>query len=109
MDADLLIANEVQPSLTVAEMVRADERLEREFSRIALPLLTLHGTLDKATRPSGSQSFYEAAGSKDKMLKLYEGYFHDPLHDLGKEQVMADILAWLEVRLGQISSKGRPR
>ncbi|MES1173110.1 MAG: lysophospholipase [Myxococcales bacterium] len=105
MNADPLIANEVQPSLTVAEMVRADERLTREFPRLTLPLLILHGTLDKATRPSGSQSFYEAAGSQDKTLKLYEGYFHDPLNDLGKEQVMADVLAWLEVRLGQLLSK----
>jgi len=106
MNADPLIANEVQPTLTVAEMVRADERLKREFPRITLPLLILHGTLDKAAKPSGSQSFFEAAGSKDKTLRLYEGYFHDPLQDLGKEQVMADVLAWLEVRLVQVSGKG---
>ncbi|MET0794645.1 MAG: lysophospholipase [Polyangiaceae bacterium] len=106
MNSDPLIANEAQPALTVAEMVRADERLKREFPNITLPLLILHGTLDKAAKPSGSQSFYEVAGSKDKTLKLYDGYFHDPLNDLGKEQVMTDILAWLEVRLAQISSKG---
>ncbi len=105
MNADPLIANEVQPSLTVAELVRADERLKREFSSITLPLLIVHGTLDKAAKPSGSQSFYEAAGSKDKTLKLYEGYFHDPLNDSGKELVLTDILAWLESRLAQISSQ----
>ncbi len=108
MNADPLIANEVQPALTVAEMVRADERLKREFASLTLPLLILHGTLDRATKPSGSQSFYEAAGSMDKTLKLYEGYFHDPLNDSGKELVLADILAWLEVRLAQISSRGAP-
>ncbi len=106
MNADPLIFNEVQPTSTVAELVRADERLKREFSQITLPLLILHGTLDKAAKPAGSQAFYEAAGSKDKTLKLYEGYFHDPLHDQGKELVMADILAWLEVRLAQLASKG---
>ena len=86
MNADPLIANEVQPTQTVAEMVRADERLKREFPRITLPLLILHGTADKATKPSGSQLFYDKAGSTDKTLKLYEGHFHDLLNDVGKER-----------------------
>ena len=106
MNADPLIANEVQPALTVAEMVRADEQLKRDFPRITLPLLILHGTLDKAAKPSGSQAFHEAAGSKDKTLKLYDGFFHDPLNDLGKEQVMTDVLAWLELRIAQVTDKG---
>jgi alpha-beta hydrolase superfamily lysophospholipase len=96
MNEDPLIANETQPTKTVAEMVRADERLKREFPLIKLPLLILHGTLDKATKPSGSQLFFDKAGSTDKTLKLYDGYFHDPLHDVGKERVMADIQAWLD-------------
>ncbi len=54
MNDDPLIAHETQPTKTVAEMARADERLRKEFSTIALPVLILHGTHDKATRPSGS-------------------------------------------------------
>jgi alpha-beta hydrolase superfamily lysophospholipase len=99
MNADPLIADESQPTQTVAEMVRADERLKGEFSRIKLPVLILHGTADRATRPSGSQLFYDTAGSPDKTLKLYEGHFHDLLNDLGKEQVVADIREWIEARL----------
>ena len=96
---DPLIAGEVQPTNTVAELARADERLEREFPQITLPLLILHGTADKVTKPSGSQFFHETAGSADKTLKLYEGHAHDLLNDLGREGVMADIAAWIERRL----------
>jgi len=99
MNNDPLIANEVQPTLTVAEMVRADERLKREFQFITLPVLILHGTLDKAAKSSGSQFFYDTAASTDKTLKLYDGHFHDLLHDVGKERVMADIQDWLNARL----------
>ena len=99
MNNDPLIANEVQPTQTVAEMARADDRLKREFERISLPLLILHGTHDKATKPSGSQLFFDTAGSEDKTLKLYEGAFHDPLNDVGREAVMADVLAWIGARL----------
>jgi alpha-beta hydrolase superfamily lysophospholipase len=96
---DPLLANEVQPTKTVAEMVRADERLKRDFPLFTLPLLIIHGTRDTVTRPEGSQEFYDRASSADKTLKLYEGYFHDPLNDIGKEAVMADIRAWIEKRL----------
>ena len=99
MNSDPLIAHEVQPTLTMAEMVRADERLKQEFSNITLPVLILHGTSDRAAKPNGSQVFFDSAGSADKTLKLYEGHFHDLLHDLGKETVMADIKEWITARL----------
>jgi acylglycerol lipase len=99
MNADPLIANEVQPTLTVAEMVRADERLKREFPLFTLPVLIMHGTADKVTKPEGSQTFYDNAGSKDKTLKLYEGHAHDLLNDLDKETVMGDINAWIDARI----------
>ena len=99
MNADPLIANETQPTKTVAEMVRADERLKKEFPLITLPLLILHGTADKATKPSGSKLFHETAGSKDKTLKLYDGAFHDLLNDTDKQTVMGDIQRWLDAHL----------
>lgn len=102
MNEDPLIAHEVQPTLTVAEMVRADERLKKEFPLITLPVLILHGTLDKATKPSGSQLFYDMAGSADKTLKLYEGHYHDLLNDLDKEKVMSDITSWIDARLSTV-------
>jgi alpha-beta hydrolase superfamily lysophospholipase len=99
MNNDPLIAHESQPTQTVAAMVRADDRLTKEFSKIILPVLILHGTKDKATKPSGSQHFFETAGSKDKTLKLYEGSFHDPLNDIDKKTVMSDILSWINQRI----------
>jgi alpha-beta hydrolase superfamily lysophospholipase len=101
MNNDPLIAHETQPTQTVAAMVRADERLKKEFPKITLPILIIHGTKDKATKPSGSQHFFETAGSKDKTLKLYEGSFHDPLNDLDKQLVMADILSWINKRISK--------
>jgi acylglycerol lipase len=99
MNDDPFIAHETQPTRTVAELVRSDERLKARFGNITLPLLILHGTADKAAKASGSQLFYEKAGSADKSLKLYEEYYHDLLNDLGKEQVIADINGWLAAHL----------
>jgi len=99
LEADPLTKDEVQPVSTVASLARAGERFEREFARIALPLLILHGTGDKATRPDGSQQFFREAGSADKTLRLYEGHYHDLLNDLGREAVTEDIAAWIDARL----------
>jgi acylglycerol lipase len=99
MNADPLIANETQPTQTVAELVRADERLKEAFPNLTLPVLILHGTADRAAKVSGSQMFNDAVGAKDKTLKLYAGGFHDLLNDLDKRTVMADITAWIEAHL----------
>jgi alpha-beta hydrolase superfamily lysophospholipase len=99
LNKDPLTAHEVQPALTVAALVRADERLREEFPQITLPVLILHGTDDKATVCHGSEFFYQTAGSTDKTLKLYEGHYHDLLNDIGKEGVLSDITAWIETRL----------
>jgi alpha-beta hydrolase superfamily lysophospholipase len=99
LNEDPLVGQETQPSQTMAAMVRADEQVKQGFPLITLPVLILHGTLDKNAKPTGSQLFYDMAGSTDKTLKLYEGSFHDPLNDLDKELVMADIKSWLNARL----------
>ena len=99
LNNDPLTAHEAQPAMTVAALVRADERLRVEFPRITLPVLIMHGTDDKATVCHGSEFFYNTAGSTDKTLKLYEGHYHDLLNDIGKEGVMADIKAWIDAHL----------
>jgi alpha-beta hydrolase superfamily lysophospholipase len=98
LEADPLTLKEVQPARTVAALLDATDRMTREFDRLTLPLLIVHGTLDKATVPAGSQFFFDNAGSKDKTLKLYDGHFHDLLNDLGKEKVLADVVGWMDAR-----------
>ncbi|MFZ5781946.1 MAG: alpha/beta hydrolase [Pseudomonadota bacterium] len=99
LEADTLTLREAQPAATVAALVRADERLREEFPRIKIPVFILHGTADKVTVPAGSQFFFDTVGSTDKTLKLYEGHYHDLLNDVGKEGVLAEIVAWIDKRL----------
>jgi alpha-beta hydrolase superfamily lysophospholipase len=107
MNADPLIDNEKQPTETLASMVRADERLEKGFSSMTLPVLILHGTDDKSTKPSGSQQFFDTVGSIDKTLKFYAGGYHDLLNDTDRDHVIADITAWIERQLEQRQASAR--
>jgi alpha-beta hydrolase superfamily lysophospholipase len=53
----------------------------------------------------GSEYFHQHAGSPDKTLKLYEGHYHDLLNDIGKEGVLADVVAWLDARVGPAAQR----
>jgi acylglycerol lipase len=85
-------------------MLLAADRLKANMPKFIAPVLIIHGTADKATRPAGSQYFYDNAASTDKTLKLYEGHYHDLLGDLDKEIVMADVLKWIDERIPAGSS-----
>jgi len=104
MNTDPLIAKESQPAETASEMLNAAARLKDNMPAFKVPVFIIHGTEDKATRPAGSQYFYDNASSADKTLKLYEGHYHDLLADIDKEKVMADIQSWLDERIPAASS-----
>lgn len=104
MNNDRLIAKESQPAETASEMLKAAARLKEIMPNFMVPILIIHGTDDKATRPARSQHFYDNAASSDKTLKLYEGHFHDLLNDVNKEVVMADIQKWLDERVASEAS-----
>lgn len=98
MNMDPLIAGERQSARTIAEMLRANDRLRAAASRLSLPLLVLHGSADKVTRLSGSEYLHERAGSLDKTLQIFEGYYHDLINDQGHELVVERICQWIDAR-----------
>jgi acylglycerol lipase len=87
-------------------LLKAAERLKANMPMFTVPVLIIHGTADKATRPAGSQYFYDHAGSADKTLRLYDGHFHDLLNDVDKEKVMSDVQAWLDARIPSAAPAG---
>ena len=65
-----------------------------------LPILIINGTDDAATRgakgPRALERNYRKAGLSDVTLKLYDDARHELLNETCREQVIADLLAWLE-------------
>jgi alpha-beta hydrolase superfamily lysophospholipase len=81
-----------------AAMTRAIERIRRDTPQITMPLLIMHGTADALANPENSQAFHDRVGSTDKMLKLYEGLYHEILNEPERDLVIADIAAWMDAR-----------
>lgn len=83
-------------------------RFVREhMKRLHQPLLILHGAADRLVLPSSSEELYAGAGSADKTLKLYPERFHEIYNDYGKDEVIEDVLAWLEARVSPAPVRSR--
>ena len=82
-----------------AELIKATQILLPQMSKIYLPILIMHGTADRLSDPRGSEILYDRVSSRDKTLKLYGGFYHEIFNEPGREQVFADMEAWLVVRM----------
>lgn len=87
------------PARTGAELIKTQKQILRNASKLVMPVLIMHGTADRLADPNGSRILFEKASSTDKTLKLYEGFYHEILNDPEKQQVMDDMLAWIESHL----------
>lgn len=82
-----------------AEMMRAFATIEQRASELQLPLLIMHGTKDRLVNPEGSYMLYEKAGSKDKTLKMYDGWYHELVNEPEKQLVLDEMAEWIAARL----------
>lgn len=82
-----------------AETLRGFQKISEEQQKIELPILLMQGTEDKLVNPENAQALYDNISSEDKTLKYYQDYYHEVFNDLGKEQVLEDLQAWLEAHL----------
>jgi len=80
---------------TGAEILRATKLIQAQMEKISLPLLILHGTEDRFADVEGSKMLYAGVKERDKTLKLYEGLFHEIMNEPEKEQVLDDIVTWM--------------
>lgn len=78
-----------------AEIITATRRLPSEIAGLTLPVLIMHGSEDRLSRPEGSRLLYERVGSKHKTLKLYRGFHHELFNEPGRRQVFEDMERWL--------------
>ena len=84
-----------------AELIKAIQILLSQMSKIYLPILIMHGTADRLSDPRGSEILYDRVSSRDKTLKLYDGFYHEIFNESGREQVFSDMESWLATHIGQ--------
>ncbi|MFN2477825.1 MAG: lysophospholipase [Pseudonocardiaceae bacterium] len=84
---------------TGAEILATMENLPARLPRLAMPLLLLHGTDDRICALTGSTMVHDAVSSADKTLHRYQGLYHEVFNEPEREQILTDLLCWLDQHL----------
>jgi alpha-beta hydrolase superfamily lysophospholipase len=80
-------------------MVEGGAMLMERAGEIQTPVLMLLGGQDTVTDPAVARAFFDRIGTADKTLSIYPRMLHEPLNEIGRQQVADDVLRWLEPRL----------
>ncbi len=81
--------------LLEAEVVALD-RFNEEIDRLTMPVLFLHGEADPFVPAETSVRAAEAMPSKEKTIKIYPGARHELVNELNRDEVIEDIVAFVE-------------
>ena len=65
----------------------------------AYPVFMTHGEKDGLVGMDDSVIFFKNAISADKTLKIYGNLFHEILNEYIKDEVIADMIAWMDKRI----------
>ncbi|PKO63452.1 MAG: hypothetical protein CVU23_10640 [Betaproteobacteria bacterium HGW-Betaproteobacteria-17] len=82
------------------EFVRAEEAALARAAELTRPFLMLLGEADRLTDPAGGRALFAGAGAADKTLETYPGLFPEVFNEPERDQVLADVGAWLDARCG---------
>ncbi|KAN0035457.1 hypothetical protein ACTA71_004727 [Dictyostelium dimigraforme] len=80
-------------------ILKATSFLQSHLEDISVPLLILHGSLDRVSSPTVSEELYKKATSADKTLKLYPTFWHGITSEKDADIVYNDIINWMIERL----------
>ena len=65
----------------------------------AYPVLMMHGEKDGLVSVQDTIDFFATAASKDRQMKIYGGLFHEILNEYCRDEVIADVIAWMDHRI----------
>lgn len=82
-----------------AELLKAMQYVTDQAPKIRLPIMIVQGSDDKLVDPSGAQLLYDLVSSKDKTIKIYNGFYHEVFNEPEHEQVLNDVKTWIEAHL----------
>src|SRR3954451_227260 len=95
-DSDPLNYRGKVPARTIHELSQEIARFPDALPNITVPLLVQVGTGDQLVPPRAADLVYERAASEDKTIEHYDGLFHEILNEPEREQVVGDLLDWLD-------------
>jgi alpha-beta hydrolase superfamily lysophospholipase len=97
-EQDPLVHRGSIPARTLAELLGAMKDFPARAGQLRIPVLVQHGTADSLVPYEGNRTIYAALGQpKLRVIRTYNGLFHEIYNEPERDRVIADLEAWLEI------------
>lgn len=81
----------------VRESLGARRKAFSEAEKISIPTAIFQAGDDVVTNRHEAERFFSMLQAPKKQWKLYENFYHEILNEIGRDAVMNDMLAWLQM------------
>jgi acylglycerol lipase len=98
-NTDPLVYHGKIPGGVARALLVVGETMPQRAPSLTAPLLVVHGSDDRLIPVEGSRRLVEAVGSRDVELKIYPGLYHEVFNEPEQEQVLDDVVSWINARL----------
>jgi acylglycerol lipase len=97
-EQDPLVFHGKLQARTAVELADTTATFPEDVANLTLPLLVMHGGADRLVPPASGEMVYANAGSPDKTLELYEGFYHELFNEpqADRAQPLNDLNTWLK-------------
>jgi alpha-beta hydrolase superfamily lysophospholipase len=92
---DRLVHDKVTPRMFTEMLAAIDDTAKRDAG-LPYALQILVSLSDQIVDAEASQKFFQALKIRDKQLKTYPGFFHEPFTEIGKEKAFEDVASWIK-------------
>ena len=98
-NTDPLVYHGKVPGGIARVLLLVGETMPQRAASLAAPLLVVHGSDDRLIPVEGSRQLVAAVGSSDVELKVYPGLYHEVFNEPEQDQVLDDVVSWINARL----------
>lgn len=102
LDDPLILRDRVKEELFV-HLAQGIGLLVGRAHEISMPVLLIHGAEDRLCSAEGAEMYVRASGSPDVTVNLYEGGRHEMFNETNRDEVFADLWAWLDARISPMA------
>jgi alpha-beta hydrolase superfamily lysophospholipase/SAM-dependent methyltransferase len=78
------------------DLYEISERIVADAGAIRVPALVLSGGADWVVDVKEQRKFFDRLGSQKKKMRIFDGMYHDLLHEAGRAEVLAEIRAFVD-------------
>ena len=98
-NTDPLVYHGKVPAGIGRALLLVGETMPQRAAALTTPLLVVHGAEDRLIPVEGSRQLVDAVGSSDVELKVYPGLYHEVFNEPERDQVLDDVVEWINARL----------